>query len=325
MSYRTPGGQTCQSAGTVVRAVPEPEPEAVTDLDVRVLDSGTPMVEATWTPPRYGQVRLVLSDEPPRWPAGTRLSSEDVARLRPARGIPRRGTDGRDAFELRLPYGRHRLLPLTATGSAVVAGGSAEARLAEPVRELAAVRMHDEVRLAWVWPDEATDAEVRWPDGRHQCSRRVYDYEGGVTLAVGRAEMRIEVRPVYALSGGQHTGPAVQVRVPGRGVRVDYRIRSSRLHPRRRIIELTAEQATRLPALVVVRSTGRYPPDDPDEGKTVERAGPQPIVTDEPVTITVQKATGPAWLACFVDPETPDPDAREIVLCPPPADEMRIR
>jgi hypothetical protein len=36
-------------------------------------------------------------------------------------------------------------------------------------------------------------------------------------------------------------------------------------------------------------------------------------------------ARGPGWLACFVDPEACDPDAGDIVLCPPPGDEMRIR
>jgi hypothetical protein len=326
VSYATPRGRTCRSPGTVIRAVPEPEPEAVTDLEVRVLDSGTPRVEATWTPPRYGQVRLMPADEPPPWPAGTRLSPEDMAGLRAAPGMPRRGPDGRELLELELPYGRHHLLPVTATGSAVIAGRSAPAWLAEPVRELAAVRLDDKVRLGWVWPDEATDAEVRWlPDGRHRCSRRVYDDEGGLTLTVGRAETQIEVRPVYTHSGGQHTGPAAQVQVPGRGVRVDYRIRSRRRpYSRQHVIELDAAEPTRLPALVVVRSAGRYPPDEPGEGETLARAGPRPITPGLPVTMTVA-ARGPGWLACFVDPEACDPDAGDIVLCPPPGDEMRIR
>jgi len=43
------------------------------------------------------------------------------------------------------------------------------------------------------------------------------------------------------------------------------------------------------------------------------------------VTITVAVGRGPAYLACFVDPDSPDRDARDVVLCPPPGDEMRIR
>src|SRR5262249_61683720 len=52
-SYRAPGGQRRQSAGIVVPAMPEAQPEAVTDLDVAVLDDGMPLVVASWTPPPH--------------------------------------------------------------------------------------------------------------------------------------------------------------------------------------------------------------------------------------------------------------------------------
>lgn len=332
VSYRTPEGPR-QSAGIVRRAIPEPEPEAVTDLTAAVLDGAPvldgspPVIEARWTPPRYGQVRLVLTDGPPRWAAGTRLAPEDAGRLREITGMPRAGAGGRHVLRLHLPYGQHHLLALTTAGDTVLAGSSTQIRLAEPVRGLTAARMHDAVRLGWEWPDsDATDAEVRWPDGVHHCSRRIYQDEGGVTITVGPAATRVEVRPVYALPGGRHTGPAAQVQVPGRGVRVDYRIRrASWRRPRERIIELAAERATQLPALVAVRSTGRYPPGDPAGGEAVARVGPQLITPEQPVTITVAVGRGPAWLACFADPDPPDQDAPDVVLCPPPGDEMRIR
>lgn len=332
VTYRTPDGAR-QSAGIIRRAVPEPEPEAVTDLTAAVLDGvpapegSPPMIEARWTPPRYGQVRLVLADGRPRWAAGTRLAREDASRLRELAGVPRPGADGRHALRLHLPYGQHHLLALTTAADTVLVGSSTQIRLAEPVRGLTAVRMHDAVRLGWEWPDsDATDAEVRWPGGLHQCSRRAYEDEGGVTVTVGPAETRVEVRPVYALPPGRHTGPAAHILVPGRGVRVDYRIRrASWRRPRERIIELVAEQETQLPALVAIRSTGRYPPGDPADGDPVVRVAPQPIDPGQPVTITVPAGRGPAWLACFVDPDGPDQDGRDVVLCPPPGDEMRIR
>ena len=332
VSYRTPGGPR-QSAGIIRRAVPEPEPETVTDLTAAVLDgvpaldSSPPMIEARWTPPRYGQVRLVLTDGPPRWAAGTRLAREDAARLREMAGVPRPGADGRHILRLHLPYGQHHLLALTTAADVVLVGSSTQIRLAEPVRGLTADRMRDAVRLGWEWPDsDATDAEVRWPDGRHQCSRRVYEDEGGVTVTIGPAETRMEVRPVYALPAGRHTGPAAVIQVPGRGVRVDYRIRrASWRRPRERVIELAAERVTQLPALVAVRSTGRYPPAHPADGEAVARVEPQPIAPGQPVTITVAVGRGPAYLACFLDPDSPDRDARDVVLCPPPGDEMRIR
>lgn len=327
VSYRTPGGQERRSAGTVLRAVPQPEPDAVTGLAVRLTGGGTPMAEVTWAPPRHGRVRLVLTGGPPQWAPGAPVTPEEAAGLRDVTGTPWHGPAGREGLVLRLPYGHHHLLALTTAGGAVVAGDRAEVRLAEPVRDLTAVRMHDAVRLAWIWPDgEAAAAEVRWPGGEYRCPRRIYEDEGGVTVSPGREPARIEVRLVYPHPGPPQTGPAAEIEVPGQGVRVDYRVRRPRRpFARQRVIELAAEQATCLPGLLVVRSTGRYPPDDPAEGAPVARIPAQPIAPGQPVTVTVELPPGPAWLACFADPDDPQASARAVVLCPPPGDEMRIR
>ena len=156
--YRPSDGQRRYSAGVVVLAVPEPVPLAVTDLAISEPGEDAPLIVASWTPPPYGQVRLVRSDQPPPWAAGTRISPADSAGLREIPGVPRGGTDGRDVLELRLPPGHHHILALTAGHNASVVGNTAEVRLVEPVRGLSAERMHDEVRLGWIWPDHATDA-----------------------------------------------------------------------------------------------------------------------------------------------------------------------
>lgn len=325
-SYRTPGGQRRSSAGIVVSAVPTPAPDAVTHLEVRAPEGRSTGLVATWVPPRHGQVRLALSDKPPRWPVGTRLTAEEVAGLRQVPGLPRHGRGGHDLLELTLPPGRHYLVALTAGGRAVVVGDTAEVGLAEPVRDLSAFRRHDVVQLSWVWPDDATDAVVRWPAGEHRCSRRVYEDEGGVTLSVGQAETLVEVRAVYSDPGGELTAPGVQVSVPGRGITLSYRIhRASRMHPRQRTIEIVTEQPAMLPALVVVRATSLYAPDDPAEGETVARIEPQPITPGQPVRVTIDLPRGPAWLACFVDPGSSGADARAVLLFPPAAEEMRMR
>jgi hypothetical protein len=339
--YRPPDGQRRHSAGVVARAVPEPATLAVTDLDISgpgesgpgesgpgdgAPGDGAPVLLATWTPPPYGQVRLVRSDQPPPWAAGTRITPEDAAGLREIPGVPRRGADGRDVLELRLPPGYHHLLALTVGHNTSVAGHTVEVRLVEPVRGLSADRMHDEVRLGWIWPDGATDALIWWPGGERHCSRRVYDDEGGAVLTIGAAETTVEVRAIYPRRGGRLTAPGTRVRVPARGVAVTYRIRrTSRWHPRQRTIELAAEQATRLPALVVVRSTGRYVPGDPSEGETVARVGPQDIIPGQAAAFPIEVTKGPAWLACFLAPDTPEAEARGILLFPPPAEEMKIR
>jgi hypothetical protein len=325
-AYRTPDGQRRSSAGVVVPAVPAPAPDAVAHLEVRASDNGSGGLVAAWAPPRYGQVHLVRSGRPPAWPVGARLTAEEVAGLRRVSGVPRRGPGGQDLLELNLPPGRHYLLALTTAGRAVVVGDSAEVGLAEPVQELSVLRMGAAVRLSWIWPSDATDAVVAWPGGEHNCSRRVYEDEGGVTINVGLAETPVEVRAVYSHPDGVLTAPGVHATVPGRGVTLNYRIhRVSRMHPRQRVVEVATEQPTTLPPLVVVRATGPYAPDDPADGEAVAHIETQAITPGQPVRVTVELPKGPAWLACFVDPGSPKADARGVLLFPPPAEEMRIR
>jgi hypothetical protein len=281
---------------------------------------------AAWTPPPYGQVRLVRSETPLPWPPGTGLRAADTAGLSEIPGTPRRGADGRDVLELPLPPGRHHLMALTTGRNTSVAGGSAVVWLVEPVRGLTATRMHDDARLSWIWPDRATDAVVRWPGGQRHCSRRQYDDEGGVVVTVGAAETSLEVCAIYPQPGERITSPAATVRLPGRGVAVSYRIRSpSRWHPRLRTVELVTEQATRLPRLVIVCTTGRYAPDDPAEGEAIAHVEPRDIAPGQPVTVQAEVRRGPGWVACFVDPDAPEAEARRILLFPPPAEEMKIR
>jgi hypothetical protein len=322
--YRAPSGRRRHAAGWVEPVVPEPAPEAVTDLGTRTSADGASVL-AAWTRPGYGQVRLALADKPPRWPAGTLLRPEQTARLQLVREIAQLGSDGRDVVALRPPPGRSSLFALTMGHNVAAVGNAVEIRLAEPVRSLSAHRMQDEVRLAWVWPDDATDAVVRWPGHERRCSRRAYGDEGGVTITAGPAETAVEVHAVYPQPGGRLIAPGVLVRVPARGVAVHYRIRRiSRLRPRQRLIELSAERETQLPALVVVESTGDYAPDDAAEGDTLQRIGPQPITATVPVRIPVEVTRRPTWLACFTDPAS-GANAQPILLFPPPAEEMRIR
>jgi hypothetical protein len=325
-SYRGADGQRRQSAGVVVSAVPAPEPEAVTDLDVTVAGHGAPAAMATWTPPRHGHVRLVVSDAPQPWPTGSRITPTEAAKLREVAGAPVRGAGGRDSLALNLPTGLHYVCALTWQGNAVVVGSSVQVAHVEPVRGLTAQRTHDALRLAWEWPAGATDAVIRWAGQEHRCSRRMYHDEGGVTVTAGPAETLIEVRAVYPDPGGPVIAPAASVTVPARGVAVHYRIRRGSIcHPRRRTVEFLPERAVRLPAIVVVQTAGRYVPDDPAEGETLARAEPQDAGPDRRATVSVDVRRGPGWLACFIAPDVPAAGAPAILLFHPPAAEMRLR
>src|SRR5581483_8168488 len=125
----------------------------------------------------------------------------------------------------------------------------------------------------------ASDALVRWPDGELRISQRAYvDEGGGPRITIGLAETTIEVRAVYPQRGGERVSAGATYRVPARGIPVPYRIRSAGPWRRgQRTVEVTCEQAIRLPALVVVLSPGRYAPDDPHEGETIARVPPQDV------------------------------------------------
>ena len=84
-SYRSADGQRRHAIGAVVRAVPEPAPQPVTDLEITEPDDDGPPLLARWTAPAYGQVRLVRSDQPLRWPAG---APDQPGRSRRADEIP---------------------------------------------------------------------------------------------------------------------------------------------------------------------------------------------------------------------------------------------
>ncbi|MGH3271624.1 MAG: hypothetical protein ACRDN1_21550, partial [Trebonia sp.] len=320
-SYLAGDGQRRYAPGVVARAVPEPVPRPVTDLDITGPGDGEPAFLAMWTRPPYGQVRLVRGDPPPHWRDGTRISQAEAAALTEIQVAALPGSDGRDAAELRLPPGLHHVTPLTMGHNVVTVGRSADAWLVEPVAGLHAERRQDEVEVSWLWPQGATDALVRWPGGEQRRSPRAYKDEGAtVFLAVGPAETTVEVRAVYSQQGRQVVSPGVRFPVPARGVFVSYQVHgASRWRTREVTFELTAEQAVRLPPLVVVRGTGLDPPDDAYDGEVIDRRPPQDIEPGRPVSFTATAPGGPRSVACFIDPAASPDEAAAIVLCPPPA------
>ncbi len=326
--YRAPDGALRRSSGIVVPAVPVPEPAAVTDLTWEVLaeQAAVPAarVALSWTPPRHGQVRLVRAAHPPGWPAGGRVRPDRGA-LTGIPGQPRKDDNGRAVLPARLPFGRHFVTPLTESGRIVVAGPTAEIMLMAPARDPQATRRANDVKLSWVWPDDATDVVIRHPDGETKCSRRAYYEEGGCQVPVGRGEVTLGIIAVYDGASGPVTAPPAWVPVSSRPVHAPYGIRKRPLHRRQRVIEVSAEDPVRLPPLVIVQTTGRYPPAGPAEGERVREAAGQHAGPGQAARITVTLPhLNPGWLACFIDPQRHDPDADVVVLIQPPPDQMRI-
>ena len=317
-SYVVDGGRL-HAAGVQARAVPEPAPRPVTDLEITEPGDDASAFRAEWTPPPYGRVRLVRSDKPLRWREGSQISPAEAAALTEIHGAAHRGADGRDVMELPLPPGLHYVTPLTAGRNAVAVGRHADAWAVEPVGGLRAERKHDEAELSWFWPRGATDALVRWPGGELRQSRRAYGDEGGAVISVGPAETTIEVRAVYARQGRRVVSSCAREVVPARDVAVSYRVRGASRWRRALTFELTAERAVRLPPLVVVRGSAPRPPGDAFEGEIVARQPARDIEPGRPVSFTVPAAGGPDRVACFVDPEAAPGQATAVVLYPAPA------
>jgi hypothetical protein len=327
--YRASDGQRRRSAGIVVSGTPMREPDAVTDLTAEVpgadgpLSGGSPVV-LKWTPPQHGQVRLVRAHHPPSWSEGM-VARPEGSGLSDVPGEPRDDPDGRAVLRVTLPFGLHYITALTESGNVTVAGNTVKVRLVEPVHDVRATRMHDTVQLSWAWPDDATDVIVHYPGGELNCTRRAYFDEGGLTVTVDRRAAIFRIVAVHHGPGGRLTASPTSAYVAGRAAEVHYDIRRPVLRRWQRTVQVSAEDTTRLPPLVVVQATGPFAPADPAAGERIQEAGGQRVQGGQPVTITVNlRHRRPGWLACFVDPQKTDPDADPILLFHPPEDQMRI-
>ncbi|MGH4010564.1 MAG: hypothetical protein ACRDTH_20800 [Pseudonocardiaceae bacterium] len=225
-------------------------------------------------------------------------------------------------------------------GDTPAVGPAGGVSAAAPVRNLSALRFQEEVRLRWIWPDNATAALVTWrpeaghrePTGGRLCSLRAYLGEGGFSATIGHTAMVVEVRAVYGDPHGRARSPATEITVPALGVPVRYRIRRpawtfpAPLGPRRYTVELAAAYPCELPDLVVVESRIRTQPSTPHQGEPVARVERRMLAAGEPVCVEVRlDPPGPSWLQCFVDPDRHSEDEVGIVLQPPPVHEQRVR
>ena len=154
----------------------------------------TDVVQLSWSPPPEGVVTLRLTGEPGSWPPGTILPAVTRTRTVSRSLLARRpGPDRKMSVELTLPQARTFVTAITLGDDDAVVGRTVEITRGAPVRGLSARRFGGEVRLTWIWPDEAASAYVAWQPSatiedqhgvsvarqQHRCSRRAYEAEGG--------------------------------------------------------------------------------------------------------------------------------------------------
>jgi len=287
-------------------------------------------VEVSWTPPLRGAVTLLICDVTPPWPPGTHVTPQDTARYgHPLSVTAAPGPDGRIRRELTRPPGRHYLLAITVDGDTAVAGDRVELSDAEAVRDLTARRLQEEIRLSWVWPEDAVAAVVSWQTDPHhgrggqlRCTRRRYDDEGGCAARVGSGAVSVEVRAAYARPDGDLLAAPVRTFVPGIGILVRYRFRWAGLGRDRgaSILELSADVTCDLPPLLVVQSTRTALPYEPNKGEVVARIPPQQIHPRAPArTVVRPRPLGRSWLVCFAA----HGGGGQVTLLPPPLRRLR--
>ena len=137
--------------------------QPVTDLQVRSMRGRTDVVQLSWSPPPEGVVTLRMAGEPASWPPGTTIARSDANSYgRPLAASEAPGPDRRMSCELTLPQARTFVTAITLGDADAVVGRTVEITRKAPVRGLSARRFGSEVRLTWIWPDEAASAYVAW-------------------------------------------------------------------------------------------------------------------------------------------------------------------
>jgi hypothetical protein len=326
-------------------------PQPVTDLQARAIRGRTDIVQLSWSPPAEGVVSWRMAPEPPPWPAGTIIGSGDADSYGRPLGVGGAlGPDGRMSRELALPQARAFVTAMTVRDTDAAVGRTVEVTRDAPVRGLSALRLGEEVRLTWIWPEEAIAAHVAWqpsvaagdqpgPSGSRQqrsCSRRAFDAEGGFAADMGHGAQHVEVWAVIADRGGEHVTAPAELEVPATGIPVNYDVRrvpgllsgfvSMLRRRRRRELRVSTILPCVLPDLIVVECRHASLPLVVHGGETLTRIPGRPMDASTPVRIVLELGPDrPSWIVCFIDPAKPAAARGRVTLFPPPVRRLQVR
>ena len=345
---RTPS-QGMRTEPDLPAATPVPaEPlQAVTDLQARTMRGRSDVVQLSWSPPPAGVVSLRMAASRPPWKLGAVIASYDADLYgRPLRTSGVSGPDRRMSSELTLPQAPTFVTAITVRDADAVVGETVEITRGAPVRGLSAHRFGKEVRLTWIWPDDAVAAYVAWQPSaaltdqgepasarqQRSCSRRAYDAEGGFAAAMGHAAQHVEVWAVSTRSGKEQVTAPAEIEVAAIGVPVHYDFRrvpgalSLLGRRRRRELWLSPELPCVLPDLLVVECRHTTVPLAPHGDETVAKIPGGPIDPRAPVRRVIELgARGPSWIACFIDPAAPAAVRDRVTLIGPPVGKQQVK
>ena len=312
--YVSGTGERWVTAGTGRWAAPEAPLEVVRELRAELLPGAELEVTLSWRTEKTAVVTVYRSDRPPPWRPGTYIGLPELAGYgRPVSGEPVPGAEGTGQLRLRAANGRSYFCAITVGVARVMIGASVPVAVMRPVTGLRAERRSGKLWLDWQWADDCHVCQVQW---RHEedeerttpaveCGRRRFDDDGGFSMAIGPRPGVVSVRSVYRDAGGEIVSEPAEKAVPAGDVIVCYAFRRRKrwLPWRQSQLVLTADQAIRMPPLVVVHTTGRVMPLRAEQGTPILRwpgAELSPS-TSFSVRIPAPPHRGPDWLTCFFD------------------------
>jgi hypothetical protein len=316
--YVSGAGERWITQGIGKWATPEAPLGVVPDLRAELLPGAELEVMLSWETVETGTARIYRSDRPPPWPPGTSIGLEELARYgRPVPGQSVPGARGESQLRVRPPNGRSYFCAITAGASRVMIGSAVPVPVMRPVSDLRASRHGDKLRLDWRWADDCHVCRVQWRAEEDpprttpptECGLRRFEDDGGFEIDIGPQPGFASVRSIHRDSGGEIVSAPAEILVPGRDVTVRYAFRRrTRWRPwRGNRLVFAADQAVRIPPVVVVHSIGRVMPLRAEQGTPIFRlpgADLSPAASLS-VSIPAPPRRGPDWLACFFDGDPP--------------------
>lgn len=205
-----------------------------------------------------------------------------------------------------------------------------DAAYPQPVAALTADRREDHALLTWIWPPDCVISVVRWQigsgrdarRGETECTRRVYEHEGGFQLRIGPTESLFTVEALVPGSSPE-PGPPSSVGLAALPPAIRYvpavQGRGSR---RTGQVTLTSDTDCTFPAIDVVLARGHYLPRGAHEGEVVHRIAGAHLSPRTPLTVQFPLARhrGPFWLVCF----TADPAEASVELLPESLHRLKV-
>lgn len=324
--------------GIVRWVTPEAVLGVVPELRAELRAGDEPVLLLEWDALDAGTVQIYRGDGPAPWPLGASVGLDELGGSgRPVAGTRAPAGDGMSQLLVRPANGRSYYHAVTVGANKAVLGASVSVPVMSPVTALRADRYRNKLRLSWRWPDECHVCRVQWwaaepgsgtaeaiPDREAaqadraarvdrgtpvECSRRRFDDDGGFEIAVGPRATTVSVRALHRDVEGEIVSEPAETTVPALGAMVRYAFRRrTRWRPwRRNRLVLTADQACRVPPLVVVHRAGRVMPLRPEQGTAIFHLAGVDLLPAVPLSVPVPLPAqhGPDWLACFCE-DPPD-------------------